>query len=91
MTDILSTAGAVALLFLALTFVIAIFRTLFEGVESFASFDRAGFTFHNFWNGTVPAEAARENHIGIGESAEIEIIGGKVRAVETRTIVKHHS
>ena len=91
MNDILSLAGAGALLVLAITFVVAIFRTLSEGVESFAAFDRAGFTLANFWRGTIPARAAHGNQICIGESAEIEIVDGRVRADDTRTVVKHHS
>jgi hypothetical protein len=91
MTATFSLVGAGALLMLALTLIIAFARTLFEGVESYATFDRAGFTLSNYVNGTVPPEAARANPIDVGDSAEIEIIDGRIRATETRTIVKHHS
>lgn len=91
MLDILSVAGSGILLILALTFVVAIARTLFEGVEAFAAFDRAGFTFRNFLHGIVPEDAARDSQICIGESAEIETSAGGIWAAETRTIVKHQS
>lgn len=89
--DMISLLGATALAVLAVTFLIAIVRTLMEGVESFAAFDRAGFTFTNFIRGSVPLDAARRNPICIGDSAEIETFEGGIWATETRTVVKHLS
>ena len=75
----------------ALTFVIGMAKTLAEGTEAIASFDRAGFTLKNFWNGTVPDHSPNESTILTGASAEIEWIDGKLHARPTRTVTKHFS
>ena len=87
---LISYALAGVLFVLAFTAVIAIFRTLLEGVESFAAFDRAGFTFWNFLRGKIPANA-NDTGVMTGDSALIETYDGGIWAEETRTIAKHQA
>ena len=87
MNGILTAVGALALGGIAATFSVGMIKTLLAGRQAFDEFNRAGFTLRAFWFGKVPKSNAGSS-LQFGESAEISIVDGKVRAEPTRTISK---
>lgn len=87
MNGILIALGVILLAGIAATFVVGMIKTLLMGTEVFDEFNRAGFTLRAFWLGRVPEPNARSS-LHFGESAEITVIGEKIKAEPIRTVSK---
>ena len=87
MNGILTAIGVVTCGGIAATFFVGMIKTLREGTESFDEFNRAGFTLRAFFLGRVPKSNSGSS-LRFGDSAEISMVDGKIRAIPTRTIAK---
>lgn len=91
MAEVFNLALTGALAVIGVTFLVGFFKTLLEGPEAIAAFDRAGFTWGNYRRGKLPSVSEGGSSAAIGNCAEIEIVGNEFKAEATRTVVKEHS
>jgi len=87
MNGIVTSVAIAFVSVLTATALISFIKTVREGSVVFDDFDRAGFTWSAFWLGRVP-ESDASSSLHFGESAEISVVNGKIKAIPTRTVSK---